>query len=487
MVSEITFPEGRGLYYGGAWHEPVEPKRTKVFSPSTGELLATIHEASAADVPLAVAAAQAGFEIWRDVPPLERARLLKELARIVRANARELALLDAIDCGNPVNELQQDVQATAFLLDYFAGLVTEIKGSSAPVGPNAVNFSVREPYGVVVRIAPFNHPLMFAIAKAASVLAAGNSIIVKPADQAPLSGLRAMELFEGVLPAGVFNMLAGGRELGAALVADPGVAMVGLVGSVPTGKAVMRSASDSLKRVILELGGKNALIALPDSNPDKVAEAMVLGMNYTWCGQSCGSTSRAFVHADIHDEVLARIPHHAAKFQPGISTEFSTTMGSMVDDQALQRVLSYIEAGKKEGARLIYGGKRPEAETLKNGFYVEPTIFADVTMDMRIAKEEIFGPIMSVLKWTEEKEMLRQVNNVPYGLTCAVWTRDIQAGHRIAGRVEAGYIWINDVSRHILGSPFGGYKQSGIGREECLEELLAFTQEKNIFINLTNN
>jgi betaine-aldehyde dehydrogenase len=487
MLSQIKFPEGRGLYYGGKWQSPLKPGKTQVFSPGSGQLLTTIQEASAADVPAAVAAAQAGFEVWRDVPPLQRARLLKEMARIVRDNASELATLDSLDCGNPITELHGDVAMTAALLDYYAGLVTEIKGTSMPVGPGGLTFSIREPYGVVVRIAPFNHPFMFAVAKAASVLAAGNCVVVKPAEQAPLSALRAMELFDGLFPPGVFNLLAGDRTLGAALVSDPGVAMVGLVGSVPTGRAVMRSAADTLKRLVLELGGKNALIALPDNDPEKIAAAMIAGMNFTWCGQSCGSTSRAFVHADIYDAVIKRLPDHAAKFKPGLPTDPATTMGSMIDRKSVDRVKSYIESALSQGARLVYGGKEPTDPALKGGCYIEPTIFADVTMDMRIAREEIFGPVLSVLKWADEAEMLRQVNQLEYGLTCAIWTRDLATAHRLAGRVEAGHCWINDVSHHTLGRPFCGYKQSGFGREGGLEELLSFTQEKNIYVNLDNN
>ncbi len=486
MSEEFKIPRDRGLYYGGGWHAPVEGGTAEVRSPATGELLAMIAEGSAADARLAVKAARAGFEAWRDVPPFERARLLKEMARIVRQNARELAWLDAVDTGNPIAEMMPDAMGTAMIIDYFAGLVTEMKGASVPMGPDTVSFSVREPYGVVVRIAAFNHPLAFAIAKAAAPLAAGNAIIVKPPEQAPLSALRAAELFDGILPPGVFNVLAGGRDLGAALASDPGVSMVALVGSAPTGRAVMRAGADTLKRVSLELGGKNALIACSDSDPEKIAAAMVAGMNYTWCGQSCGSVSRAFVHDEIYDAVLARLPAHLAHFKPGLPTDPKTTMGSIIDARQFERVLGYIESAKAEGARLIYGGVRPDDPALRNGCFVLPTVFADVTMQMRIAREEIFGPVQAVLRWSDEAAMLRQVNQVEYGLTCAIWTRDVARAHRIAARVEAGFCWINDVARHALGASFGGYKQSGIGREESLEELLAFTQEKNILINLAN-
>ena len=480
------FPDGLGLYYGGVWHEPTAGRSVDVRSPATDDLLCNIKVGSATDVRPAVDAAKRGFQEWRDVPPLERARLLREIAKRIRANARELAQIESMDGGNPISEMMGDVMGTAAMLDYFAGLVTEMKGSSVPNGPGTVCFSVREPYGVVARIAPYNHPLGFSLAKAAAPLAAGNAVVVKPPEQAPLSTLRAVELFDGVLPAGVFNVLSGDRDLGAALVSDPGVSMVALVGSVPTGRAVMRAAADTLKPVMFELGGKNALIAFPDCDPDKIARAMVAGMNYTWCGQSCGSVSRAFIHEAIHDQVLSRLPKYLNRYKPGLPSDPDTTMGALVDGKALERVKSYIASAKQEGARLIYGGSSPEDPALAKGCFMQPTVFADVTMDMKVAREEIFGPVQSVIKWSDEAEMLRQVNQVEYGLTCAVWTRDVARAHRIVSRVEAGFCWINDVARHSLGSPFGGYKQSGIGREECLEELLSFTQEKNVLINLNN-
>ena len=482
----VAFPDGRGLFYGGKWRQPIEGKSVAVSNPATGEVICTIGEATAADVRPAVAAAEEGYRVWRDVKPMERAAVLKEMARIVRANARELAFIDSTDGGNPIKEMMGDAMGAAMIYEYVAGMMTEMKGYSVPQGPDAVSFSVREPYGVVACIAPFNHPLGFTVARAAAPLAAGNSVVIKSPEQAPLSALRGAELFEGLLPPGVFNVLSGGRELGAALVGDPGVSVVALIGSVPTGRAIMRIAADTLKRVLFELGGKNAFIAFPDSDPAKVARAMVEGMNYTWCGQSCGSISRAFVHADIYDAVLERIPALAAEYKPGIPTDPATTMGSLIDRKALARVQSYIASAHEEGARLVFGGEPPQDPALANGSFMLPTIFADVTMDMRIAREEIFGPVQSVLKWSDEEEMLRQVNQLEYGLTCAVWTRDVAKAHRIISRVEAGFCWINDVSRHALGSPFGGYKQSGIGRDECLEGLLSFTQEKNVIINLNN-
>ena len=377
-----------------------------------------------------------------------------------------------------------DAEAAASQVDFFAGLVTEMKGASVPMGPDVVNFSVREPLGVVARILPFNHPMMFCAGKTAAILAAGNSVVVKPPEQAPLSALRIAELSEDLFPAGVFNVLPGSREASAHLAAHPGVAMVALVGSVPAGKAVMRAAADTLKPVLLELGGKNALIAFPDADPDEVADAVIAGMNFAWCGQSCGSTSRAFLHEDIHDQVMEHVKARITRFRPGLATDPKSTMGAIVSAEQKDRVLRYIESARAEGARLACGGGPPSDPALANGFFVEPTVFTEVTMQMTIAREEIFGPVLAVLKWREEARMLAEVNSLDYGLTCSIWTNDINTAHRTAGRVEAGFIWVNEVGKHFLGAPFGGYKQSGIGREESLEELMAFTQEKNIHIRL---
>ena len=289
-------PRAWGLYYGGKWNPALSGRTFQSTSPSTGETLGAVAYADSADADAAVAAARQGFAEWRRVPPMERARVLRAVAEIVRRNARELAMIDAADCGNPVTEMLHDATIAAAQLDFFAGLVTEMKGSSVPVGPDAINFSIREPLGVRRPHRPFNHPFMFVAGKMAAPLAAGNSVVMKPPEQAPLSSLRLAELCHGLFPDGVLSVLPGGREVGAALSGHPDVAMVALVGSVPTGRAVMRSASETVKPVLLELGGKNALVAFPDADPGEVAGAVVRGMNFAWCGQSCGSTSRAFLH-----------------------------------------------------------------------------------------------------------------------------------------------------------------------------------------------
>ncbi|MFC5509422.1 aldehyde dehydrogenase family protein [Bosea massiliensis] len=477
-------PVGRGLYYGGEWRHPISGRYAATSNPGLDEPIAEVAEAGVSDVDAAVKAARQAFLSWRGVAPLERARLLKEVAAVVRANARELAALDAANCGNPVREMLGDATIAAAQLDYFAGLVTEMKGETIPMGPDVINMTLRQPLGVVARILAFNHPFMFCAGKIAAPLAAGNAVIVKPPEQAPLSSLRLAELVQDILPRGVFSVLPGGREAGAALASHPGVDKIAIIGSVGAGRAVMKAASDTIKPVLLELGGKNALIAFPDAAPATVASAMIGGMNFTWCGQSCGSTSRAFIHRDIYEDVLSRLPSLAGHYVPGLPTDDRTTMGAIISRQQHERVLEYIASAKEQGARLVTGGAAPGNPALAKGFYVEPTIFADVTPAMRIAREEIFGPVLAVLPWDDETTMLSQVNEVEYGLTCSIWTNDLRKAHRTALAVEAGFVWVNEVSKHFIGAPFGGWKQSGLGREECLGELLAFTQEKNVHVSL---
>jgi betaine-aldehyde dehydrogenase len=484
LSAGVKLPERRGLFYGGAWHEPLGGTRLAVESPATGETLGDVAAAGAADVDAAVAAAREGFERWRRVPPLERAKILRRFGDVLREHARELALIDAIDGGNPLRALLHDLEMSADGCDYFAGLVTEMKGDTVPMGEGVVNYSVREPWGVVAKIIPFNHPIMFATLRAAAPLAAGNAVIVKTPEQAPLSALRLMEIAGDHFPPGVFNVLSGGREAGAALVAHPGVDKVALIGSVPAGRAVLHAAADRIKPVLLELGGKNALIAHADSDPAKVAAGLARGMNFTWCGQSCGSTSRAFLHADIHDAVVAELEKIVSAIRPGLPTRMETEMGSLISRAHHGRVMEFVESAHAEGAELLTGGAPPDDPELVRGCYLRPTVFTGVTPRMRIAREEIFGPVLSVLRWEDEAQMLRDVNAVEYGLTASIWTRNLATAHRNAAAVQAGFVWVNETSKHFIGTGFGGYKQSGLGREESIEELLTYTQSKNIHVRL---
>ena len=481
---QVMLPKHRDLFYGGKWVAAKAGSQRECFSPATGESFGHVAYGDARDMAAAIEAAHAAFPAWRDTLPLERGRLLKQIAAIMRAHAEELALVDAADSGNPVAAMIKDIDIATSQLDFFGGLVTEIKGDTIPMGPNVQNFTVREPLGVVGRIVAFNHPLMFCAAKMAAPLAAGNTVVIKPAEQAPLSVLRFLELVGDILPPGVLNVVHGGAEAGAELASHKLVAKIGLIGSIPTGRAVMRAAADTVKDFMLELGGKNAVIVCADADVEKAARGVIAGMNFAWCGQSCGSTSRAFLHEDIHDAVLERVRALCGDFKPGNPTDFSTTMGALISKQQHDKVLGYIDSAKREGARLVCGGRVPDDAALRNGYFIEPTVFAEVTPKMSIAREEIFGPVLAVMKWRDETAMMTEVNRLDYGLTCSIWTRDLARAHRFASRAEAGFVWVNKSAAHFLGAPFGGVKQSGVGREECLGELLSFTREKNIHIAL---
>lgn len=479
-------PEHLDLYYGGHWHAPKSGRYNETFNPACAEPIARVAEAGNEDAEAAINSAQQAFTTWRELKPTVRADYLKKAASVLEAHAEELAMLDALNTGNPVAEMSNDARFAAGAINYFAGLISETKGETMPMGPDNLNYTTREPLGVVARIVAYNHPLMFSAMKIGAPLAAGNTVVVKPPVQAPLSALRMAELIGDIFPPGVVNVLPGDIECGQALASHRLVRKITLIGSVPTGKAVMRTAADTLKPVLFELGGKNALIAYPDADIEKLIDGAVGGMNFTWAGQSCGSMSRQFLHESIHDQVLEGIIERVReRHRPGVPTLWATTMGPLISQTQFDKVMRYIEWGQEDGARLVTGGKRAEDPELAKGFFVEPTVFADVTPNMRIAKEEIFGPVLSVFKWKDEDELFEAVNSVDYGLTASIWTRDLVTAHRAASRVEAGYVWINNASQHFLGAPFGGHKQSGIGREECFEEMLEFTQMKNVNVNLS--
>ncbi|MDB5745040.1 MAG: aldehyde dehydrogenase family protein [Polaromonas sp.] len=437
-IPEGILPAHSALFYGGSWHEPSSGQYCDTINPAYNQPITKAPVANAADVDAAVRAAHTAFPAWASTPPVERGRCLRKAADILRKHAKELALLDSLNNGNPVSALAMDADFAADCLDYFAGLATEVKGETIPMGDGNFNYTVQEPLGVVARVVAYNHPLMFAAARLAAPLAAGNTVVLKAPDQAPLSIIRLAELVGNIFPPGVANFLCGSRECGDAMTRHPLVQKITLVGGVSTGKAVMKTAADSLKPVLLELGGKNALVAYPDADIEKLISGVIGGMNFTWSGQSCGSTSRVFLHESIYDEVLERVVKLLPqRHKPGIPTDPTTTMGSLVNAAQLEKVKRYVAIGLEDGGRLVAGGRQPEDEALKDGFFYEATVFADMQPSMRLAQEEVFGPVMSVFKWHDEEALWDAVNGVDFGLTGSIWTQNLNTAHRAASSNRA--------------------------------------------------
>ncbi|MGH3319038.1 MAG: aldehyde dehydrogenase family protein [Streptosporangiaceae bacterium] len=456
-------------------------------SPVTEEVIAQVPDASEADVDRAVAGAERAFDGWRLLGARGRARLVRALAGVLRDHADEMAALDAVDGGNPVTAMRGDVAAGADALEMFAGWALSLGGDTVPASPGGLHYTVREPYGVVARIVAFNHPVMFAASKVAAPLVAGNTVVLKPSEVAPLSAMRFAELAADVLPPGVLSVVVGdGPEVGRALVRHPVVRRVGFIGAEPTGRAIQRDAAETgVKDVTLELGGKNAMVVCADADLERVADGAVAGMNFAWSqGQSCGSTSRLLVHESVADQVLDAVVARVEKIRVGSPLDPATEMGTLASRAQYAKTLRYIDVARDDGARLVAGGGRPAGPGLERGLYVAPTVFADVAPHMRIAREEVFGPVLSVLTWRDEDEALRVANEVRYGLTASIWTRDLARAHRLAGGTQAGYVWVNGSSRHFPGMPFGGYKSSGVGREESIGELLSYTQLKAVNVLL---
>lgn len=464
--------------------EPVrEGKALAVMNPGTGEPLTMSPWATAQDVDRAVRAAKRAVQTWKEIPVKQRAEYLLRLAREIEARREELALLDALNSGNPIREMRRDVSLAVGVIEHYAGIGQEIKGETLPSTHETLHFSIREPYGVVGRIVAFNHPLLFAASRLAAPLVAGNAIVLKPADQTPLSALALGGMVTDIFPPGVINIVPGdGPSTGVALVRHPDVKRIAFIGSVETGRLIQRQAAEiGVKHISLELGGKNPMIIFSDVDPEMAAEAAVRGMNFNWQGQSCGSTSRLFVHRRLYDRVVTSIVDRVRSIKVGDPLSEETQMGPMISKRQLDKSLSYVALAQDEGGAILTGGSRPP-EVHPGGHFLQPTVLGGVRPTMRVAQEEIFGPVLSVLEWEDYDEMISAVNGVRYGLTASIWTNDINLALKTMRAVEAGYVWINDVSIHYPGAGFGGYKESGVGKEENLAELLSYTQEKYVNI-----
>lgn len=472
------------LFIGGQFVPSVSGKTFETINPATEGVLAVVSETQSEDIDRAVKAARKAFDegSWPQLSAADRAQLIYKLADLIEENKEELAQLETLDNGKPYKvALEDDVLGTVEYFRYYAGWVTKVFGQTIPYSPDYLNYTRHEPVGVVGAIIPWNFPLMMAAWKLGAALAMGCTVVLKPAEQTPLSVLYLAELMqEAGFPAGVVNIVPGFGEIaGTALINHKDVDKVAFTGSTEVGKSVMRQAADTVKHVTLELGGKSPNIIMEDANLSKAIQGVFDGIMYNH-GQNCSAGSRIFVHRKHYDYVVNELSDLARKLTLGNGMDPSTDMGPLVSQEQLERVLGYIEKGKQEGATIAAGG----AKAFDKGYFVQPTIFVDVTDDMTIVKEEIFGPVVVILPFDDVEEVIVRANNSPYGLAAGVWTENIKTGHNVANRLKAGTVWINCYGLEEAGAPFGGYKQSGIGRENGAYALENYTEVKNVWVGL---
>ena len=468
------------MYIDGEFVTSAETFETE--HPATNEVMANVPIASSEQVDTAVQAAQRASEEWRKTDVFERREVLEAFADFIDSHEEALTNLEVADNGSTIRRMQYDVGKTTRKIRHMAGIVHEMKGESIPVGDGKHDFTLREPHGVVAGIIPFNHPLMFVAEKIAPAVATGNGVVIKPSEFTSLTALYVGHLVNEFdqFPTGLINIVTGFGETGAALVEHEGVGLISMVGSPPTAKAIMRGASKNLTPLILELGGKNPFIVFPDTDIERTIEGLEKAMALSWQGQSCGSGTRLLIHEDVRDEIVPALVDRIESISVGDPFDESNKMGSVVSKPQFEKVMGYIEQAKEEGAEVLSGGEA--IDEFDSGYFLRPTVF-DITPDMTIAKEETFGPVLSVMTWSDYDEMVDIANDVVYGLTASIWTNDLNTAHRTVDAIEAGYVWVNQHGTHYLGAPFGGYKQSGIGRKEDLQELLDHTRIKNVNID----
>lgn len=486
MATAVQLQQGR-LFIGGRWVEPAAGRTYAVVNPATEAELAQVAEADATDVDAAVQAARQAFEAgpWREMSAADRARILWRVGDLLEQHADELGQLETLNNGKPIFESRQiDVPMAAEVFRYYAGWATKLQGETIPVRGPFLNYTLREPIGVVAAIVPWNFPLLLASWKLAPALAAGNTVVLKPAPWTPLTALRLAELAQQAgLPDGVLNVVTGStRETGRALVRHAGVDKIAFTGSTATGQEIMRTAADTLKRVSLELGGKSPNLVFADADLEAAARGALTGIFYGK-GEVCAAGSRLLVERTVHDRLLELLLERVKKMRPADPLDPKTRLGPLVSQVQMEKVLGYIEKGRAEGARLLVGGQRA---TVGNGrgYFVEPTIFDQVAPEMTIAREEIFGPVLAVIAFDDPEEAIWLANSSPYGLAAGVWTKDIARAHRVAARLQAGTVWINTYNFYDPASPFGGYKMSGFGRDLGAHALEQYTQVKSVWVNL---
>lgn len=474
------------LFIGGQWRDASDGAVFSTKCPANGEKLAECAQATKEDVDDAVTAAWEAFGTWKKVPTSERAAILNRIADIIDANTEHLAMVESLDNGKPIRETMAiDIPLSAKHFRYFAGCIMAEEGSANILDEQFLSLILREPIGVVGQIVPWNFPFLMAAWKLAPVLAAGCCTVFKPSSDTSLSVLEFARLVQDVIPKGVFNVITGaGSKSGQYMLDHKGFRKLAFTGSTEVGRQVALAAADRLIPSTLELGGKSANIFFPDCNWEQAIDGLQLGILFNQ-GQVCCAGSRVFVHEDIYDKFLEDAVKAFDNVKVGLSWEPDTQMGSQINERQLEKILSYVEIGKQEGARVICGGERITDGELAKGCFMRPTLLADVTNDMRVAQEEIFGPVACIIKFKDEDEVIRMANDNAYGLGGAVWTRDINRAIRVSRGIETGRMWVNTYNQIPEGSPFGGYKESGIGRETHKVILEHYTQMKNIMINLS--
>ena len=479
----MQLPE-QGLFIAGRRTEATSGETFETINPATGAVICQVQHAGPDDVDRAVASAREGFESWRDLSGAERGRILNRAVALLRRYNEDLARLEVADTGKPWQEaVAVDVLSGADAIEYYAGLAASIHGETFQLA-NSWVYTRREPLGVCAGIGAWNYPIQIACWKSGPALACGNSMVFKPAELTPLTALRLAEIYtEAGLPDGVFNVVQGDHRTGEALVSHPGVAKVSLTGEVGTGKLVMANAASTLKNVTLELGGKSPLIVFEDADLDNAVSAALMANFYTQ-GEICSNGTRVFVHEDVHSEFVDKLVTRTSKMRIGDPMDPDTHVGALISQEHLDKVLAYIEAGKKAGAKVLIGGRRPDDPELRNGYFVEPTVFDGCSDDMKIVREEIFGPVMAILTFFDEDEVIARANDTDYGLAAGVFTRDITRAHRVVAKLEAGTTWINNYNVTPIEMPFGGYKQSGIGRENSLTTIGHYTQLKSVYVEM---
>ena len=483
MAKGKLFQKEYKHFIGGKWVDGSSSKAISVENPATTEILAHVPAGNAKDIDRAVQAAWKGFSAWRKTSPAERGRILMEIGRRLEKRAEDFAVMISLENGKVINEsLTSEVPLSYDHFYYFGGICRALQGESIPLGDGVIDFTLREPWGVVGQIVPWNYPMLMPAWKLAPALAAGNCVVMKPAEQAPLTMLEFAKETEDLLPSGVLNVVTGdGPNAGAALVKHPGVRKLAFTGGVDTGKRIVKDSSENLTPVSLELGGKSPLIIFPDVDLAKAVESARFGIFFNQ-GQECTAASRLFVHEKIHDNFIADLAKQTKALRVGDPLDKKSEMGPLITSEALHRVMNYIESGKKQGATLVCGGRRPGK--LRQGHFVEPTVFTHVKHKMKISQEEIFGPVLSVIPWKNYDQLIEEANGVHYGLGAGLWTKDINRALKTVQRLEAGMVWVNTYGDCPAGMPFGGYKQSGQGREVALQTLYAYTQTKNVYIRV---